>query len=146
LTELLRKHRGVFANSDKEVGIANGYQFHMDLLDRNSVTSDKHCRVPYVLRYQVTAAVQSMERQGIIRKSLSPYCSGLVVVKKADGSLRIFVDYKDLNLKRADDGSQLPRRGAPESAPRIHVFHGSISLPRVSSAAGRQGVEGADVV
>lgn len=106
--KLLAERRGAFANTEEEVGIAKGYRFNVHLLDENPVTSGKHRRVPYHLRDKVTAMLQDMERQGVIRKSLSPYCSGLVVVQKADGSLRICVDYKDLNAKTADDGYQLP--------------------------------------
>ena len=35
---------------------------------------------------------------GIVRESSSPYASSLVVVKKKDGSNRMCVDYRKLNL------------------------------------------------
>ena len=106
--KLLAERRGAFANNEEEVGIAKGFQFNIDLIDRNPVTSGKHRRVPYQVRDELTEALLKMERQKIIRRSNSPYCSGLVIVRKSDGSLRICVDYKDLNAKTADDGYQLP--------------------------------------
>jgi transposase InsO family protein len=105
---LVRRYREAFANSDDEVGIAQGYHFNIDLLDRNPVTSGKHRKIPHHLREEVTTALLALERQGVIRRSNSPYNSGLVVVRKANGDLRICVDYVELNDKSANDGFELP--------------------------------------
>jgi len=105
---LVRRYREAFANSDDEVGIARGYHFNIDLLDRNPVTSGKHRKIPHHMREEVTTALLALERQGVIRRSNSPYNSGLVVVRKANGELRICVDYVELNDKTADDGFELP--------------------------------------
>ena len=106
--KLLAERRGAFANNEEEVGVAKGFHFNIDLIDKNPVTSGKHRRVPYHIRDELTEALLKIEKQGIIRRSNSPYCSGLVIVRKPDGSLRICVHYKDLNAKTADDGYQLP--------------------------------------
>ncbi|GFO06248.1 Pol polyprotein [Plakobranchus ocellatus] len=41
--------------------------------------------------------LEEMENLGIIRKSNFPYASPVVVVKKRDGSYRIYIDYRWLN-------------------------------------------------
>ena len=40
----------------REVGIAKGYHFNIDLLDRNPVTSGKHRKIPHHMREEVTTA------------------------------------------------------------------------------------------
>lgn len=50
-----------------------------------------------------------MEEAGVIRPSKSPYASQMVVVVKKDGSLRICVDYRKLNLYSTRDAFPLPR-------------------------------------
>lgn len=51
---------------------------------------------------------QLLETQ-VIRESCSPYASPIVLVKKKDGSLRMCVDYRQLNSKTRRDAFPLPR-------------------------------------
>lgn len=51
---------------------------------------------------------QLLEAQ-VIRESSSPYTSPIVLVKKKDGSLRMCVDYRQLNSKTCKDAFPLPR-------------------------------------
>ena len=44
----------------------------------------------------------------VIRESSSPYASPIVLVKKKDGSLRMCVDYRQLNSKTRKDAFPLP--------------------------------------
>lgn len=69
------------------------------------MTNGMHRKIPHHLREEVMTA---LERQGVIRRLNSPYNSDLVVVQKANGDLRISVDYVELNDKTADDGFELP--------------------------------------
>ncbi|KAL1257998.1 hypothetical protein QQF64_011242 [Cirrhinus molitorella] len=45
----------------------------------------------------------------VIRESSSPYASPIVLVKKKDGSLRMCVNYRQLNAKTRKDAFPLPR-------------------------------------
>ena len=108
IREVLQENRDAFANNDDEVGIAKGFWVNIDMLDRNPVTSGKNRRVPVHIRAALDEHLRELERQNLIRRSRSPYCSGVVVVHKSDGSIRLCIDYKDLNAKTADDGFQLP--------------------------------------
>lgn len=45
----------------------------------------------------VKAYVDEMLGKGYIRKSLSPYAAPVLIVKKPDGGLRIYIDYRALN-------------------------------------------------
>ena len=50
-----------------------------------------------------------MEKQGIIRKSASPWASPVVIVDKKDGDKRICIDYRKLNKVTKADSYPLPR-------------------------------------
>lgn len=45
---------------------------------------------------------------GIMHPSRSPYNNSLVAVKKKDGGLRLFLDFRDLNECIRDDRYPLP--------------------------------------
>lgn len=47
--------------------------------------------------------------QGWVRKSNSPYASPVVCVRKKDGSLRLCIDYRELNHKTVPDRQPIPR-------------------------------------
>jgi hypothetical protein len=46
---------------------------------------------------------------GAIRESSTPYSSNLVLVRRSDGSLRLCIDYRDVNRKTIKDAHSLPR-------------------------------------
>ncbi|PIK44339.1 hypothetical protein BSL78_18812 [Apostichopus japonicus] len=55
---------------------------------------------------------------GVIRPSTSPYASPIVLVRKSDGSLRLCVDYRKLNMKTIKDAYPIPR--IDESIDALH--------------------------
>ena len=46
-----------------------------------------------------TEELKKLAAQGVIEKSASNYNSAPVLVRKSDGSCRMFIDYRDLNKK-----------------------------------------------
>lgn len=58
---------------------------------------------------EAMAIAQKMEAEGIIRKSTSQYNSPVVLARKADGTWRFCVDYRQINAVTERDGYQLPR-------------------------------------
>jgi len=50
-----------------------------------------------------------LSKQGLVRVSNSPYAAPIAMVRKADGSIRVFVDYIALNECIVEDSFPLPR-------------------------------------
>ena len=64
-------------------------------------------RVPVCHQDEVSQQLASLEEQGVISLSKSPWASPMVVVKKKDGSLRLCVDYRKLNSLTSGDSFPL---------------------------------------
>ena len=58
---------------------------------------------PNTLYPELKAYVEDLLNQGFITKSCSPYSSACVVVHKKDGSIRLCIDYRELNSKTIAD-------------------------------------------
>lgn len=56
----------------------------------------------------VNAQIEEWEKQGIVRPSASDFASPVVLVKKKDGSHRLYIDYRQLNKKIIKDRYPLP--------------------------------------
>ena len=66
-------------------------------------------RVPYAQRDAVLKELQEMEARGIIEPSLSEWPAPIVAVGKKDGTLRLCVDYRQLNSVTWADPYPMPR-------------------------------------
>ena len=55
------------------------------------------------------AAIEDLKSKGVIRESVSPWASPIVLVSKKDGSVRPCVDYRKVNQLVKPDGFPLPR-------------------------------------
>ncbi|CAB4027585.1 Hypothetical predicted protein [Paramuricea clavata] len=81
LDALLNKHASVFSKSDDDIGYTETVKEH----------------------------IQKLLDSSVIRESHSPYASPIVLVRKKNGSLRLCVDYRKLNLRTQKDSFPLPR-------------------------------------
>ena len=81
------------------------------LLNRRTATwnvfvkvNQRHRRIPPNQLTEVKEHLQELLDKGVIRPSQSNYASPVVLVRKKNGALRMFVDYRQLNAKvRRDD-------------------------------------------
>ena len=68
-----------------------------------------YCRQNPAFRREEMTQVQQMLSSGVIRPSNSPWASPVVMVKKKDGSLRLYVDFRQLNAATIKDAHPIPR-------------------------------------
>ena len=53
--------------------------------------------------------LQEMLDKGFIRPSVSPWGASVLLVKKNDGSMRLCIDYRELNKRTVKNRYPLPR-------------------------------------
>lgn len=97
----------VFSHHDMDFGCTDAVKHTIKLHDE---TSFKHRARP--IHPQDLEAVRDHLRDlleaGIIRESKSPFSSPIVVVRKRNGSIRLCIDYRKLNLQTIKDAYALP--------------------------------------
>ena len=106
--EAVLSHHNVFALSDEELGETNLVEHEINLTDNTAITTPPR-RLPYALRTELEEELERLLNTGCIEPSTSPYSSGLVLVWKKDGSLRVCVDYRALNRVTVPDRYPMPR-------------------------------------
>ncbi len=104
------KWRGKFPSVFSGLGtLGNEYEIKLKPDTKQySLYTARH--VPLPLRSKVLQELQKMEAQGVISKvdKPTPWCAGMVVVPKKDGSIRICVDLKPLNVNVMREVHPLP--------------------------------------
>ena len=65
-------------------------------------------RIPIAYEEKVKAALDDLLKEGIIQVSKSPFRSPIVVVPKKDGTIRLCIDYRQLNDNTILPSSYLP--------------------------------------
>ena len=108
LLQMLYSHHQVFALSDSELGETDLVEHSIETMDNQPVRVSPR-RLPYALRTELEAELTKLMNTGCIEESSSPYASGLVLVRKKDGGLRVCVDYWLLNKKTVPDCYPIPR-------------------------------------
>ena len=83
-------------------GRASKIEHRINLIDEEPVRL-KPYPLPYALRQELKDEIKEMLDMGVIRKSLSPHASPVVIAKKKDVSNRICVDYRKLNKVTISD-------------------------------------------
>lgn len=106
--EMLFNQSDVFAKDDADIGCIPNLQLKIALTDDTPVQKSYNA-IPKPLYREVKEYVQNLLDHGWIRKSISPYSSPVVCVRKKDMSLRLCVDFRGLNSKTIPDRHPLPR-------------------------------------
>ena len=70
--------------------------------------------IPFHFADQVHKQLHEMAEEGIIRPSSSPWCAPAVYIPKANGEIRICVDFVQLNKITKKDSYPVPRADGPQ--------------------------------
>ena len=107
LNDLFREFTNVFSQGEDDLGST-------PLLEHTIETHGPPLRQPYrrqnpAVRREEMAQVQQILASDVIRPSNSPWALPVVMVRKKDGSLRLCVDFRQLNAATVKDAHPLPR-------------------------------------
>ena len=95
--EQRNKVMAVLRRYEEIPGKATVIEHKIDRTDNRPIRC-KPYPLPYAKRGEIREKIKNMMDTGIVKESSSPYASPLVVIKKKDGSVRMCVDSRKLNL------------------------------------------------
>ena len=107
LNKLLGEYRDVFCKEGDPISSTS-------LVEHEIYTRGTSCKTAFpsanpLVRAQEQSQVKEMLRDGVIRSSISPWASPVVMVKKKDGSMRFCVDFRKVNDATIKDAHPFPR-------------------------------------
>ena len=108
LEAVLEEMKDVFSEDEADIGDIKDFQMPINLTDDIPVAA-AYRRIPPNLYQEVKKYIDDLVTNGWVRESFSSYSSPIVVVRKKDGSMRMCVDYRALNLKTVSDAQPIPR-------------------------------------
>lgn len=106
--QMLQEECHFFSESDEDIGCVKDLQLSISLTDQTPVVR-MYISVPKPLYQEMKDYLHDLIAQGWIEKSHSPYSSPIVCVRIKDGSVRLCIDYSDLNRKIVPNRQPIPR-------------------------------------
>lgn len=108
ITHQLNSIPEVFARHDLDFGRTDKVRHRIQLSDPTPCKQRPRPIHPQDVD-AVRQHLQELLESGVIRESESPFASPIVVVRKKNGSVRLCIDYRKLNLQTIKDAYPLPK-------------------------------------
>ena len=105
---MLRQEAGAFARNDDDVGCVENLELEIQRKDNDPVRKN-YISIPKPLYREVNEYLEDLINRNWICKSRSAYSSPMVCVRKKDGSVRLCIDYRELNKKTYPERQTIPR-------------------------------------
>jgi hypothetical protein len=102
--DLIKDYLDIFSKSSSTDKVR-----HRIELDDHTLFKQQYRRIPPAMVERIRNHIQELLACGVIRPSHSPFSFNVVLVKKHDESLRLCVDYRQLNNRTIKDNYALPR-------------------------------------
>lgn len=107
LKSIIEKHLDVFAVDDSDIGDVSNVRHIINTGDAAPVRVKARFQSP-TQRAAIRLEVEKLKKEGWIRPSCSPWAAPALIVKKQDGTNRLVIDYRQLNLVTVPDRHPLP--------------------------------------
>ena len=108
LASLLNRFGDSFSCGEWDLGLTNLAEHAIETEDAAPIKQHPR-RVPLAHAEAEKQAIEDLKAKGVIRESISPWASPIVLVAKKDGGVRPCVDYRRVNQLVKPDGFPLPR-------------------------------------
>ena len=108
LNNMLQEYQSSFARDLSELGSTSVVKHRIETGTASPIKQLPR-RLPNALRPVVDEQVQEMLKNDIVRPSMSPWASPIVLVRKKDGTWRFCVDFRKLNDVTVKDAFPLPQ-------------------------------------
>ena len=108
VADLLIKYQDCFSKDEWDIGLTHLSEHEIKTGDSQPIKQPPR-RVPLAYAEKEKAAIEELKAKGVIRDSVSPWASPIVLVSKKDGTVRPCVDYRKVNSLVEPDGFPLPR-------------------------------------
>lgn len=105
---MLREESASFSRTDDDIGCIEKLRLSISLKDTEPVVK-MYLSVPKPLYGEMKEYLHDLIAQGWVKKSHSPYASPVVCVQKKDGTLRLCIDFREVNRKTLPDRQPIPR-------------------------------------
>ena len=106
---LLKEYNDLFSLEKYEIGRTKAVKHKIVLQDPEALSFKEHFRrIPPPQVEEVREHLKLMLDAGAIRPSNSPWCNAIVLVRKKDGSLHFYIDFRRLNSLTKKDCHPLP--------------------------------------
>lgn len=107
VADTLLRHPDVFSKNDEDLRRTSLVEHSINTGDSRPLRQPPR-KVPPAFEGEEKTVIDTMQKQGIIEKSTSPWASPIVLVKKKNGKLRPCIDYRRLNAVTTADAFPLP--------------------------------------
>jgi hypothetical protein len=108
ITNTLMRNKDLFDITIHKYGLDKGVQHIIDTRQARPVCQPPH-RLSPKERQLIRDMTEDMLQNGVIRPSVSPWASPIVLVKKKDGKQRFCIDFRNLNKVAIRDVYPIPR-------------------------------------
>ncbi|MEW8104750.1 MAG: reverse transcriptase family protein [Candidatus Thiodiazotropha endolucinida] len=108
VADLLIRFQDTFSRDEWDLGLTNLTEHAIPTGDSAPIRQPPR-RVPLAHAEAEKQAVEDLKAKGVIRDSISPWASPIVLVAKKDGGVRPCVDYRKFNQLVKPEAFPLPR-------------------------------------
>ena len=106
---IVRDFPNVFPNDLIDRPLEKEVEFIIDLVPGTNLISKAPYRMTPIELKELKVQLQELLDKGFIRPSVSPWGAPVLFVKKKDGSMRLYIDYRELNKVTVRNKYPFPR-------------------------------------